>query len=54
MCAVTDLLGGASFVNLAGQHTFGVKTTIIRLLYVNMSVYIFRIGPRKAGFSYFY
>ena len=55
MCAVRDLLGGASFVSLAGQHTFLFdKTTITRLLYVNISVYIFRIGPKKAGFSFFY
>ena len=29
------------------------KTTIIRLLYVNISVYIFRIGLKKAGFRFY-
>ena len=48
-----DLLGGALFVSLAGKHTFVDKTTITRMLYVNISVYIFRIGPKKAGFSLF-
>ena len=39
------LLGGASFVSLAGQHTFVDKIVITRLLFVNIIVYIFRIGP---------
>ena len=38
---------------LAGQHTFVDKTAITSLLYVHISVYIFRIGPKKAGFNLF-
>ena len=38
------LSGGASFVSLAGQHTFVDKIAITRLLCVNISVYMFRIG----------
>ena len=53
MCAARDLLSGASFVSLAGQQLVVAKTTVIRLLYVNIAVYIFRIGPKKAGFSFF-
>ena len=45
VCAVRDLLGGASFVSLAGQHTFFDNSTITRLLCVNISVYIFHIEP---------
>ena len=54
MCVQWEiLLGGASFVSLAGQHPFLDKTTIARLLYINISVDIFRIGPKKVGFTYF-
>ena len=40
-------------VSLAGQHIFVNKTTITRMLYVDICVYIFRIGPIYAGFSFF-
>ena len=39
------LLGGASFVILAVNTLFVDKTAITNLLYVNISIYIFRIGP---------
>ena len=53
MCAVRDFVRRASFVSLAVNTLFVDKTTITRLLYVNISVNIFRIGLKKAGFSFF-
>ena len=48
MCVQWEiLLGGASFVGGAGQHTFCWHSAITRLLYVNISVYIFRKGPYR-------
>ena len=46
VCAVRDLLGGVSFVSLAGPR-FVDKTAITRRLYVNKSVYVFRILLKK-------
>ena len=44
-------MGRRSQVWLANT-LFVDRTTITRLLYVNISVYIFRIGPKKVGFIF--
>ena len=46
VCKVRDVLRRGVVRKFDGQHTFFVdKTAITRLLYVNISVHIIRIGP---------
>ena len=40
------------FVRRGVVRKFVDKTTITRLLFVNIGVYIFRMAPKKAGFSF--
>ena len=53
VCAVRDFFRRDVGRKFGGStHFFVDKTTITRLLYVNVGVYIFRIGPKNAGFSF--